>query len=288
MDFLFSYIVLAEIYVLLGLSTNLLVGIVGIFSVSQAAVFGVGAYLVAHFLMAADPVSFIPSLAIAAACCVALNILVTLPSLRVSGDYFVVTSFGIQLLATAVFTNWAEGTGGANGLPGIPPPDLFGLPIETTAQYVWLCTGAAVLGCLCFFLIMRAPFGRLLRAIREDEMAVAAAGKNVLRAKVSAAALAGAFAGTAGGLYATFLSFIDPSSFDLDASILLLTMVVVGGARTLAGSIIGPFLLLALPQLLTLVEIPTTIAAAARQLIYGLLLIVFMLFRPQGLAGERL
>jgi branched-chain amino acid transport system permease protein len=145
-----------------------------------------------------------------------------------------------------------------------------------------------VLGCLCFFLIMRAPFGRLLRAIREDETAVAAAGKNVLRAKVSAAALAGAFAGSAGGFYATFLSFIDPSSFDLDASILLLTMVVVGGARTLAGSVIGPFLLLALPQLLTLVDIPTTIAAAARQLIYGLLLIVFMLFRPQGLAGEKL
>ena len=135
---------------------------------------------------------------------------------------------------------------------------------------------------------MRAPFGRLLRAIREDETAVAAAGKNVLRAKVSAAALAGAFAGTAGGLYATFLSFIDPSSFDLDGSILLLTMVVVGGARTLVGSILGPFLLLALPQVLTLVAIPTTIAATARQLIYGLLLILFMLFRPQGLAGERL
>ena len=97
-----------------------------------------------------------------------------------------------------------------------------------------------------------------------------------------------AFAGSAGGLYATFLSFIDPSSFDLDASILLLTMVVVGGARTLAGSIIGPFLLLALPQVLSLIDIPTTIAAAARQLIYGVLLIAFMLFRPQGLAGEKL
>src|SRR5262249_18203936 len=209
------------------------------------------------------------------------------PSLRVSGDYFVVTSFGIQLLATAVFTNWTTGTGGANGLPGIPPPDVFGLQIESTQQYMLLFTVVAGLGCLCFFLVVRTPFGRLLRRIREDELAVAAAGKNVLRAKVSAAALAGAFAGVAGGLYATFLSFIDPSSFDLDASILLLTMVVVGGARTLAGSIIGPFLL-ALPQLLTLVEIPTTIAAAARQLIYGLLLIVFMLFRPQGLAGERL
>jgi branched-chain amino acid transport system permease protein len=264
MDFLYSYIVLAAIYVLLALSTNLLVGIAGIFSVSQAAVFGVGAYIVAHVLMAADPLSFIPSLAIAAACCVALNIIVTLPSLRVSGDYFVVTSFGIQLLATAVFTNWTAGTGGANGLPGIPPPDLFGFQIETTQQYMLLCVAASALGCLCFFLTMRAPFGRLLRAIREDELAVAAAGKNVLRAKVSAAALAGAFAGIAGGLYATFLSFIDPSSFDLDASILLLTMVVVGGARTLAGSIVGPFLLLALPQILSLLDIPTSIAATMR------------------------
>src|SRR5271170_7519268 len=125
MDFWFSYITLAEIYVLLGLSTNLLVGIVGIFSVSQAAVFGVGAYVVAYLLMN-TAVPFAAALLVAAALCVALNILVTLPSLRVSGDYFVVTSFGIQLLATAIFTNWTAGTGGANGLPGVPAPLIFG------------------------------------------------------------------------------------------------------------------------------------------------------------------
>jgi branched-chain amino acid transport system permease protein len=192
------------------------------------------------------------------------------------------------LLATAVFTNWTAGTGGANGLPGIPPPDVFGYELSSTFQLMALCLCGLLLACGCFWLIMRAPFGRLLRAIREDELAVAAAGKNVLRAKVSAAALAGAFAGMAGGMYATFLSFIDPSSFDLDSSILLLTMVVVGGARTLAGSIVGPFLLLAMPQALSMLDIPTTIAAAARQLIYGVLLITFMLFRPQGLLGERL
>ena len=287
MDFLLSYIALAEIYVLLGLSTNLLVGIAGIFSVSQAAVFGVGAYVVAQSLITGT-MGFVPAMAVASLVCITLNVLVTLPSLRVSGDYFVVTSFGIQLLATAVFVNWTAGTGGANGLPGIPPPDVFGYKLETNAQLAALTTVGAGLGCLAFWLIMRAPFGRLLRAIREVELAVAAAGKGVLRAKVSAAALAGAFAGSAGGLYATFLSFIDPVSFDLDASILLLTMVVVGGARTLAGSIVGPFLLLALPQMLTFIDIPTTIAAATRQLMYGVLLIAFMLFRPQGLAGEKL
>jgi len=287
MDFWFSYIVLAEIYVLLGLSTNLLVGIIGIFSVSQAAVFGVGAYIVAAFVMSGT-LGFVPAMAVAFIACVLLNILLTLPSLRVSGDYFVVTSFGIQLLATAVFINWTAGTGGANGLPGIPPPEILGRTIGETYEFLILTSVVVGLGCLTFGLVLRAPFGRLLKAIREDELAVAAAGKNVLRAKVSAAALAGGFAGTAGGLYATFMSFIDPVSFDLDASILLLTMVVVGGARTLAGSIIGPFVLLALPQILALIDIPTSIAASMRQLIYGLLLIAFMLFRPQGLAGEKL
>jgi len=287
MDFYFSYIVLAEIYVLLGLSTNLLVGIIGIFSVSQAAVFGVGAYIVAAFLMSGT-LGFIPAMIVAFICCVILNILLALPSLRVSGDYFVVTSFGIQLLATAVFINWTAGTGGANGLPGIPPPEILGHTVGEAWEFLVLVTVATGLGCLAFGLILRAPFGRLLKAIREDELAVAAAGKNVLRAKVSAAALAGGFAGSAGGLYATFMSFIDPVSFDLDASILLLTMVVVGGARTLAGSIVGPFVLLALPHVLMLIDIPTTIAASMRQLIYGLLLIAFMLFRPQGLVGEKL
>src|ERR1700691_3058784 len=119
MDFWFSYITLAEIYVLLGLSTNLLVGIVGIFSVSQAAVFGVGAYIVAYFLMAAEPMSFLPALGIAAVGCI-----------------------------------------------------LFNHPLESTGQLTLLCTAGAGLGCLAFFLIMRAPFGRLLRAIREDESAV--------------------------------------------------------------------------------------------------------------------
>jgi branched-chain amino acid transport system permease protein len=217
-----------------------------------------------------------------------LNVLITLPSLRVSGDYFVVTSFGIQLLATAAFTNLTGITGGASGMPGIPPAEFFGITFDSGFRNFLLAAIGATIASVWFALLMRAPFGRLLRAIREDELAVAAFGKNVLFAKVRAAAIAGVMAGTAGGLYAVYLSFIDPTTFDLNASVLLLTMVVLGGARTLAGSIVGPLVLLALPQLLTFIEIPTTTAAAVRQGIYGLLLILFMVFRPQGLVGEKL
>ncbi|WP_158744466.1 branched-chain amino acid ABC transporter permease [Acidisphaera sp. L21] len=287
MEYFYSYLILASIFVVLGLATNLLVGIAGIFSVSQAAIFGVGAYVTAYCLVN-EVMGFLPAVACAAGACLLLNIVITLPALRVAGDYFVVTSFGIQLLATAAFLNWNGATGGASGMAAIPPADLFGYAIEDTGSMLLLCVAAMLLCCLAFYLAMNSPYGRLLRAIREDELAVAASGKPVIPAKAAAAALAGVFGGVAGSLYATFLSFIDPSSFDLNASVLLLSMVVVGGARTLAGSIIGPFVLLALPQVLTMVEIPSTMAAGVRQGLYGALLIAFMLFRPQGLAGQKL
>jgi branched-chain amino acid transport system permease protein len=287
-NFFITYLVLSLIYVIAALSTNLLVGIAGIFTVSQAAVFGVGAYIVA-FLMTHEIAGFFTATLIAAVACIVLSIIITLPSLRVAGDYFVVTSFGIQLLATAIFTNWNAATGGANGIAGLPPPVFFGIELDTPKLYLPLAFAAAVLACVVYWLLMRAPFGRLLRAIREDEEAVAAAGKSVLRAKVEVAAVAGAFAAVAGSLYGHFLSYIEPASFDLNVSILMLTMVVLGGARTLRGAVVGSFLLLALPLILSFYElVPNSIAGAVRQIIYGLLLIAFMVFRPQGIAGEKL
>jgi branched-chain amino acid transport system permease protein len=287
MDFFLSYIILAEIFAIAALSTNLLVGLIGIFSVSQAAIFGTGAYIVA-LLTLAGTTSFSVALLAAVVLCAVLNVLLALPALRLAGDYFVVTSFGSQLVATAVFINWAEVTGGAAGLPGIPSPELFGLAFEGRGSFLVLSTAALLITCVGFWLLMRSPFGRVIHAIREDEQAVVAAGKNVLRAKLSVSAISGAYAGAGGGVYAAFLSFIDPSQFDIHVSILFLTMLVVGGARTLIGSIIGPLLLLAIPQVLALIHIPSTVLGPLRQLGYGVLLVAFMLFRPQGIAGRRL
>ena len=287
MTFWLSYIIIAEIYSIAALSTNLLVGIIGIFSVSQAAIMGVGAYTVA-LLTLGKLASFPIALLAAVALCAVLNVVLALPSLRVAGDYFVVTSFGCQLVATAVFINWSGLTGGASGLFGIPPPEIFGFVIDDSKPFLVLSTTALAIACLGFWLLMRSPFGRIVHAIRQDEEAVLAAGQDVLRAKLSVAAISGAYAGMAGGLYAAYFSFIDPTSFDINVSILVLTMLVVGGARTLPGSIIGPFLLWALPQLLGQIDIPSTILGPLRQFIFGALLVAFMLFRPQGIAGRRL
>ncbi len=287
MDFLLSYIILAEIFAIAAISTNLLVGLIGIFSVSQAAIFGTGAYVVA-LLTLKGTLSFPMAILVAILLCSLLNVALALPSLRLAGDYFVVTSFGSQLVATALFINWADVTGGAAGLPGIPTAALFGLEAESRAAFLPVATAFLLVGGIGYWLVMRSPFGRVIHAIREDEQAVLAAGKNVLRAKVSVSAISGMYAGAGGGVYAAFMSFIDPSQFDIHVSILILTMLVVGGARTLVGSVIGPLILLAIPQALALINIPSTVLGPLRQLGYGVLLVAFMLFRPQGIAGRRL
>lgn len=285
MDFLSTYLILASVYALVAISTNLLIGVTGIFSVSQAAVFGVGAYTVGGLTLN-GVVNYPVALLIAICLSMLVNVAFALPALRVKGDYFVVASFGIQLVASAVFENWTGVTGGTIGMLGIPMPEFLGFTARDTTDILVLTLVVLLLASGVYLAMMRAAFGQLLLAIRENEEAVAAAGKSVIRTKVMAAGVAGAFAALAGGLYAPFISFIDPHSFDLHTSILVVAMVAVGGMRTLSGSILGAFVLMGLPQLLTFIDIPSSLGGPLRQLMYGVLLVAFMMFRPQGLAGR--
>lgn len=286
MNFLLSYVILAQIYAILSISTNLMVGIIGIFSVAQAAIMGIGAYVYA--LCALKGLDFATSAAIAIMVCAVFNILTSLPSLRLAGDYFVVTSFGIQIVASAVFINWTDVTNGATGIFGIPAPTMFGFSADTAPEFIVISTIALVIAALIYWLMMRSVYGRMLNAIRLDEIAAAAAGRDVLRAKLGVAAVSGALAAMGGVLFASYLSYIDPTSFEIHVSVLFLTMLVVGGARTLIGSILGPFVILAIPQLLALIELPASIMGPMRQLLYGVILVAFMLLRPQGIAGRKL
>lgn len=286
MNFILSYVILAEVFVIVALSTNFLVGIIGIFSVSQAALVGVGAYTYAWAAMAGIP--FPVAIVFGMALCALLNVITSLPSLRLHGDYFVITSFGIQIVATAVFVNWTQVTGGSAGIPGIPAPSMLGISFEQPQWLVVLVTVAMAIAALGYWLLMRSSYGRVLHAIRLDEVGAIAAGRNTLNMKLGISAVSGVYAGAGGAFYAIFMSYIDPSSFDMQTSILIITMLVVGGARTLLGSLIGPFLLLLIPQVLALVQISPHLLGPTRALSYGALLVLFMLWRPQGIAGRRI
>jgi branched-chain amino acid transport system permease protein len=277
---------LAAIFGLLSVSLNILIGYGGIFSVAHAVFFGLGAYAGAH--VALDLAPDIPLAALAAATIAgALSALLALPALRVRGEYFVIASLGLQMMATTVFTEASGITGGLGGLVGIPPATLFGVSLADPLVFLIVCLGFLVFAMVVVRSLMRGSFGRALMALRDSESAAEALGKNVPLLKTLAVLLGGAFAGIAGALFAFQEAFVNVESFTLDQSVLIMAMVIIGGAGTLAGPLFGTLLLLALPAALTFIPgLPPTDIGAVQQLIYGLAMTLLMIFRPAGLAGR--
>jgi branched-chain amino acid transport system permease protein len=285
MDYLFHILVFIGIYGILAGSLNLVAGITGMLSITHAAFFGVGAYATALLSLHAQT-PFLFNLFAGSAVSVLVSVVVIVPSLRLNDDYFAMATFGFQMILFSIFNNWIEVTRGPMGLPGIPKATLFGHELSLPLScFVTI----AILGALSFFvfrLISVSSFGRILRAIREDEVFVQSLGKNVWLNKMLIFIVAAAFAGLAGGFYAQYITFINPTSFTVLESILLISMVIIGGAGNIWGSIIGTAFLIILPEALRFLGMPSAIAANMRQIIYGAMLVLCMLYRPQGFLGE--
>jgi len=186
----------------------------------------------------------------------------------------------------AVFMNWTDLTNGHAGLPGIPRPSVFGWVIDEPFEYVFLSVAFAALTYAVCWRLTNSAFGRVLQAIRDDEIAAQAMGKNVVQVKIVVASISSALGAMAGSLYAHYITYINPSSFALHESIFIASLVILGGSERLAGPIVGAFVLLAIPEALKFLAIPDTVAAPLRQVIYGALLVAFMLLRPEGLLGR--
>ena len=152
-------------------------------------------------------------------------------------------------------------------------------------MYIPLVYAFVLLTLIVIHRITSSPFGRVLKAIREDETAAQSLGKNTSRYKLLSFMVGAFFAGIAGSLYAHYITFIDPSSFTVMESITVLLMVIFGGMGSISGSIVGAVILVVIPELLRFVGLPSSIAAPMRQMLYGLLLVLLMLKRPQGLMG---
>jgi branched-chain amino acid transport system permease protein len=285
MSYFLHLVVLFEIYVLVAASLNLLVGFAGLIQVAHAAYFGVGAY-VSAILAKEMGFSFLASMALGGLAAALLSFLVSLPAWRFRGDAFVLMSLSVQMALVAVFQN-AEGlTGGPFGIGGIPKPTIFGSTFDTKGLMVALF-GAVVVATLGLIgLLMQSPFGRALQAVRDDELAARSLGIPCHKLKTEVFAIASGLAGVAGAMYSSYVTYIDPTSFGLDASILMLSMVIVGGTGNLKGPVVGTITLICLPEILRFADLPSSFAASGRLLAYGLLLVVLMRVRPQGLAGR--
>ena len=285
MTYFLHILILIGIYVILSVSLNLLAGYTGILSVAHAAFYGIGAYVVALLAFNVHtPFIFNLFISIIAAGC--FGAIVGIPSLRIKDDYFIIATFAFQIITFSVLNNLVSFTGGPMGLPGIPQPIIFGLKIDSHWSFLVLST---VLATLTYFIanrIVSSPYGRILKAIREDEVFTQSLGKNVSAFKVKIFMVSAALASIAGVLYATYITYIDPTSFTVNESIFIISIVIIGGAGNLKGSVVGAIVLVMLPELLRFVGLPNSVAANIRQMLYGGLLVVFMLWRPRGFIGE--
>jgi len=285
MEYLLHILILIGIYVILSVSLNLITGYAGLLSIAHAAFYGVGAY-VAALLALKFHSPFLANIACAVILSGLLGALVGIPSLRIRDDYFAIATFAFQVITFSVMNNWVAFTGGPMGLPGIPQPAIFGWKITTHYDFLIVVFFLCVITLWISHKIVSSPFGRVLKAVREDEIFAQAMGKNVASYKILIFVIGAGMASVAGVMYAYYISFIDPTSFTIMESIFIISIVIIGGAGNIWGSVLGAAVLVILPEALRFLGMPSSIAANMRQIIYGALLVIFMLFRPQGFIGE--
>lgn len=285
MEYILHILILICIYSILTLSLNLLVGYTGILSIAHAAFYGTGAYVAALMALRFNS-PFLINLLLAIIASAILGAIVGIPSLRIKDDYFVIATFAFQIITFSILNNLVGFTGGPLGLPGIPQPVIFGYTISTHIEFLILTFLFALFTYFVCSKISKSPFGRVLKAIREDEVFVMAAGKNVASFKIRVFMVGASLASFAGVIYATYITYIDPTSFTITESIFIISIVIIGGAGSLKGSVIGSIVLVSLPEILRFIGLPNAIAANIRQILYGVLLVIFMLWRPQGFIGE--
>jgi len=275
--FLLHLAVLAGIYIILTLSLNLIIGYAGQVSLGHAAFFGLGAYTSALATLNGHlpfPLAALAAMLAAGACGLALG----LPTLRLKEDYLAIVTLGFGVIMELIFLN-LEITGGPDGLAGIPSPALFGLSFRPAGLYLIIVAAATGLVLLATWRLVGSYHGRALRAIRDHETTAQVMGINTPAYKVMIFTLAAGLAGLAGSLYAHYITFINPESFNLHTSILILCMVVLGGMGSIPGSVAGALILTALPEMLRQFK-------DYQDLVYGALLVGLLIVRPEGLLGK--
>lgn len=265
---------LIGLYVIVVLGLNLFIGYAGQISLGHAAFFGLGAYGSA-VLTATYSFPAWPAMALTAGVLALVALALGVPTLRLSGHYLAMATLGFNYVVHSILVQWDAVTGGPAGLSGVPPLSLFGFAFNNDIKFhylVWTCALVALTLCLN---LVRSGVGRGLAALAQDEVAAATFGVNVQRDKVWVFVLSAVFASVAGSLYAHYFGYVNPDAFSIFKSLDLVIMVVVGGLGSIWGTLFGVALITILPHFLEFFE-------TYMDIIHGLILVVILLFLPQG------
>jgi len=278
---------LVLIYAVAGLGLMLLAGFTGQFSLGHAAFLGVGAYTQAYLTGVGLP--FFLSLAVSGFLSAVIGIVVGLPALRLKGIYLGMATLSFGFIIEEVFARWESVTGGNAG-KSVASIKLLGYDLGSGAGFYFVCLLVTVVCTLGILNLLRAPTGRAFVAIRDSEISAQSMGIHLAYYKTLSFSISAALAGMAGALYAHNLRFISPDQFNLMQSIDLLLMIVIGGLGSIHGVFLGATFLIILPQGISAVKefLPEFIGQAPglKSVIYGSMLIAFVLFEPMGLYGR--
>lgn len=286
MDYLLHVATVILLYAGLVASLNLLIGHAGIFTFAHASFYGIGAYVTAMLTVYAGW-DWLPAVAAAVAAGAAISFVIGVPTLRLGGDYFILALFGFQLIVIDLIFNLDDVTNGPFGIRSIPRPSLGDHSLADGWPFL---VGTALVTGVVFLIVHRivaSPLGSKLHAIRDDETVAAALGINVSHTKITIFAVAAALAALMGAMTAFYFRFVEANAFNTEVMILLLAMAFIGGTRSLLGAIAGPAILVLFPEIFRFVGPVGMDLAKVQQALYGLLLVLLMLFRPQGLFSPR-
>lgn len=287
------------IWAILAVSLNLVVGFAGLLSVAHIGFFGIGAYTVAIFTSDASYEQlrtetiptfgwpFFAALPIAVVLAGIVAVIVGAVFNRFRDDIFVLVSFGFAIIAFNVFLNWRPVTRGAFGIHEVARPAIAGWTFDGDLEYLLIVLVFLALVVLISWFIVSSSFGRVLTAIREDEQAIQVFGYRVTFYKLAVWVISAMMAALAGGFFSSWTKFIDPNSFILLESILMVSIVILGGLANIWGSLLGAMVFVLLEEGMRFIPfLPTEYIGQARQIVLGILLVLLMLFRPQGLVGR--
>lgn len=276
--------IIIAIYAILAISLNLAIGYTGLINIGHIAFFGIGAYTSA-LLTKSDMPFLLAFLAAGLLASLSGWFLAAITNL-LKGDYMALATLGFSFVVYSVLLNWGALTGGPFGIPGISRPNVFGLIVQSNFSYLIFVLFILTLVTLFLYRLTSSRYGKLLEAVRDDAVGLSALGKNTFRLKCQSLMISAFFAGIAGCLYAHYISFIDPSTFFLSEIITILTIVIVGGLASLKGSIIATIIVVALPELLRFIAMPSYLVGPARLILWSFIVILILLYRPRGLFGR--
>ena len=276
--------IITTIFVILVVSLNVSLGYTGLLNLGHIAFYGIGAYATA--ILTKQGYHFLFAMFIGAVVAGFSTWFLTIITSRLKGDYFALGTLGFSFVVYVLFLNWTGLTRGPLGIAGIPKPHIFGLIIRTNVSYLVFVLFVAIIVCGLLYLIVSSRYGKLLEAVRDNALGASRLGKNIFKLKYQAMIISAFVASIAGSLYAHYISFIDPSTFYLNDIIIVLTMVIVGGLASFRGSIVATIIIMLLPELLRFVNLPSSMIGPMRQIMYAVLLLLILHFRPRGLFGR--